>query len=102
MAYRVVLVTAPAVEAEALARGLVEARLAACVNVLPGVVSHYRWKGKLHRDREVLLIAKTRQAKLAAFSRWIKEHHSYDVAEVLALPVAGGSKPYLKFLDDGT
>lgn len=101
MAYRLVLVTSPAVEAEALARGLVEHRLAACVNVLPGVVSHYRWKGKLQRDREVLLIAKTKTSKLPALESWVRAHHPYDVPEVLALPVAGGSKKYLAFLKDG-
>lgn len=98
MAYRVVLVTAPALEAEALARGLVEAKLAACVNVVPGVVSHYRWKGKLHRDREVLLIAKTSASKLKALTKWVKAHHPYELPEVLALPVAGGSAAYLKWL----
>lgn len=101
MPYRVVLVTAPAVEAEALARGLVEARLAACVNVVPGVVSHYRWKGKLHRDREVLLVAKTRRSKLQALTKWVASHHPYDVPEVLALRAAGGSRRYLRFIDDG-
>ena len=98
-AFRVVLMTAPkGRRAEALARDLVTRRLAACVNVVPGVTSHYRWQGRLCRDAEVLLIAKTSAAKLAALERWVSANHPYTVPEVLALPVAGGSKPYLRWL----
>ena len=96
---RVVLITAPRGKAaEALAKGLVSARLAACVNVLPGAVSHYRWQGKLQRDAEALLIAKTSASKLPAFKRWIADNHPYEVPEVLALRVVDGSKLYLKWL----
>lgn len=98
MSFRVVLVTAPPRKAQALAKGLVAARLAACVNVLPGLVSHYRWEGKARRDRESLLVIKTRAPKMRALERWVKAHHPYAVPEVLALPVAGGSKGYLSWL----
>lgn len=98
MSARVVLVTAPRGKAGSLAKGLVAARLAACVNVVPGVVSHYRWEGKLHKDKEALLIVKTRASKLKAVVRWVRAHHPYTVPEVLALPTAGGSKPYLAWL----
>jgi periplasmic divalent cation tolerance protein len=97
--FRVVLITAPrGGKAEALAKGLVAARLAACVNVVPGVVSHYRWKGKTQRGAESLLVAKTSAAKLPALKRWIAARHPYEVPEVLALDVEDGSTPYLKWL----
>lgn len=97
--FHVVLMTAPrGKRAEALARGLVTERLAACVNVVPGVVSHYRWRGKLCRDAECLLVAKTSAAKLPALKRWVASHHPYTVPEVLALKVADGAKTYLQWL----
>lgn len=93
------LITAPrGPKAEALAKGLVAARLAACVNVVPGIVSHYAWKGKQHRDAESLLIAKTSTAKLRALTAWVEKNHPYDVPEVLALKVDAGSGDYLKWL----
>lgn len=99
--YRVVLVTVPqGGKAESLAEGAVEARLAACVNVVSGVVSHYRWKGRLHRDAESLLVIKTTAAKLGALERWVKSHHPYEVPEFIALPVAAGSKEYLRWLSE--
>ena len=81
-----------------MARGLVTERLAACVNVVPGVVSHYRWQGRMQRDRECLLVAKTSAAKLPALKRWIASHHPYTIPEVLALKVEDGSKAYLGWL----
>jgi periplasmic divalent cation tolerance protein len=96
-----VLITAPrGKRAEILAKGLVEARLAACVNVVPGLISHYRWQGRLCRDNECLLIAKTSAAKLSAMKRWIATHHPYSVPELIALPVVGGSKTYLAWLGE--
>ncbi len=97
--YRVVLMTAPrGRKAELLAKGLVTERLAACVNVVPGVVSHYRWKGRLCRDAECLLVAKTSAAKLPALERWVEANHPYAVPEVLALTVDRGAKAYLRWL----
>jgi periplasmic divalent cation tolerance protein len=91
--------TAPAgKKADAFAQGLVSARLAACVNVIPGVVSHYRWKGRMTRGAECLLVAKTSAAKLPKLLAHVSTHHPYSVPEVLALNVAAGSKPYLKWL----
>jgi periplasmic divalent cation tolerance protein len=100
--YSVVLVTAPPRKADSLAKGLVSARLAACVNVVPGLVSHYRWEGKARRDRESLLVIKTRSSLLKEVESWVKKHHPYTVPEVLALPVAGGSKTYLSWLLQST
>lgn len=92
---RVVLITAPdADEAGRLARLLVGERLAACVNLVPGVRSVYRWEGEVQEDAEVLLIAKTHASRLDALVARIEGAHSYDVPEVLALPVVGGSGAY--------
>lgn len=98
---RIALVTAPrGRRAEALAKGLVEARLAACVNIAPGVVSHYRWQGRLCRDAEVLLVIKTTKSRLKAAERWIRARHPYTVPEFLVLSVEGGSALYLNWLKE--
>ena len=97
--FRIVLMTAPrGKKAELLARDLVSVRLAACVNVVSGVVSHYRWKGRLSRDAECLLVAKTSAKKLPALKRWIAANHPYEVPEVLSLKVDAGAKSYLNWL----
>jgi periplasmic divalent cation tolerance protein len=95
----VVLCTFPDVEkARAIAAELVERRLAACVNLLPGVESIYRWEGKVERADEVLAVIKTtRYPELAAA---LKELHPYEVPEILALPVAAGLAGYLKWLGE--
>ncbi|MEM9731590.1 MAG: divalent-cation tolerance protein CutA [Myxococcota bacterium] len=91
----VVLCTAPdEVAAERLAAGLVEARLAACVNVVPGLRSFYRWEGKLEHDDELQLIIKTRSARFDEVAAWLAEHHPYDVPEVVALSVMQASQAY--------
>jgi len=96
---RVVLATAPdARVAERLGRTLVQERLAACVNLLPGVRSIYRWKGELQEDSEVLLLVKTRKELLQALVHRLGDLHPYELPEVLALPVTGGSEPYLRWL----
>lgn len=93
------LITAPRGRAaESLAKGLVAAKLAACVNIVPGIVSHYAWKGKKHRDAESLLVAKTSKAKLRALTAWVENNHPYETPEVLALTVDAGSGAYLKWL----
>ena len=78
-----------------------EERLAACVNLLPGVRSIYRWEGEVQDDGEVLLIVKTREDALPALTARVVALHPYDVPEVIALPVAGGSDAYLAWLRDG-
>ena len=100
---RVVLTTAPDAETGALiARALVEERLAACVNVIPGVRSIYRWGGEIQDDPEVLLIVKTRAERCEALAARIQDLHPYDVAEVLVLPALGGSTPYLAWISAET
>jgi len=101
--FRVALVSAPPGKtAEALARGLVEKKLAACVNIVPGLVSHYRWEGKLCRDREVLLVIKTRAALWPKLKRFVKENHPARVPEIISLPITEGSRDYLAWLAQST
>ena len=96
----VVLVTcASLAEARRIAHRLVEARLAACVNIMGAPVhSVYRWKGKVESAREHLLVIKTLRRRLPALQRAVMRLHSYDVPEVIALPIAAGSRAYLNWL----
>src|SRR5512138_3591241 len=95
----VVLVTAPSPEKAAeLARAVVEERLAACGNVVPGLRSIYRWEGKVQEDEEALLVLKTTRARFDALRDRVHALHPYDVPEVLALPVEAGSAAYLAWL----
>jgi periplasmic divalent cation tolerance protein len=94
-----VLCTAPSEEVGAmLARGLVEAKLAACVNIVPGLRSIYEWKGAVSDEPEVQLLVKSRRERFAALEAWIAEHHPYEVPEILALPIEAGSSAYLGWL----
>ena len=96
----VVLMTAGSQEeAEEIANVLVKEMLAACVNVLPGVTSVYRWEGKVQHDQEWLLVAKTARQVLDALVRRVQALHSYDLPEVVALPVVGGNQAYLHWID---
>ena len=88
-------------EADRLARALVERRLAACVNVVPGVVSHYRWQGELQRDEERLLVIKTRAERIEALRDALRELHPYELPELVAFEITAGSEAYLKWIDDG-
>lgn len=96
---RTIFMTAPdSATAELLARALVEERLAACVNVVPGVVSLYRWEGELHRDAENLMIAKTTAERVERLRARVVELHPYDVPEVLVLTVDEGHPPYMDWV----
>jgi periplasmic divalent cation tolerance protein len=87
-------------DADSLATLLVDQRLAACVNAVAGVVSTYRWHDRVQRDQEVLLVIKTTETRLAAVEQLIRAQAKYDLPEVVALPVTGGSAPYLKWLQE--
>ena len=101
--FRVIFVTvSDAQSAAAIASGLVERRLAACVNIIPGVTSVYRWKGKLHKDPEVLLTIKTRAGVFNEVAQFIKEKHPAEVPEIISLPIAEGSPSYLEWLGANT
>ncbi len=96
----VCLVTAPPDRALAIAEALVERGLAACVNVAASVRSVYRWKGAVERDEESLLVVKTTRGALAALEAALAELHPYETFELVALVVAGGSRPYLDWIGD--
>ena len=99
----VVYVTAADAETAAeLARVLVEEHLAACGNVIGSIRSIYRWEGKLEDEAEALLVLKTRAELFEALKERVLQLHSYEVPEVIALPVVAGHKPYLDWIDENT
>ena len=87
-------------DAAAVARTLVEERLAACVNVLPVMTSTYRWKNRIEQDREQQLVIKTLASRLPALEARLRELHPYEMPEFLVVPVAAGSEAYLGWLDE--
>ena len=96
---RVALSTAPDAETAArIARTLVQERLAACVNLLPGVRSIYRWQGAIEDAAEVLLVMKTRAERVEALAERLRALHPYELPELVVLPVAGGSSGYLDWV----
>ncbi|KAI3685770.1 hypothetical protein L6452_35028 [Arctium lappa] len=99
----VVYVTVPNKDAgKKLAGSIVKEKLAACVNRVPGIESVYLWQGEIQTDSEELLIIKTRESLLDALTEHVKANHEYEVAEVIALPITGGSLPYLEWLKNST
>src|SRR6266550_5517208 len=86
-------------EASRLADMLVGRKLAACVQILPVMESVYRWQGKVERQDEVLLIAKTVNSKLAELEREVRALHSYETPEIVAVPLTALSEPYLRWLN---
>lgn len=87
-------------EGERIARALVQERLAACVNIVPAITSIYRWQGEVHTDSEVLLIAKSRAELFESLAACVRELHSYQVPEIIALPIVAGSPAYLSWIDE--
>jgi periplasmic divalent cation tolerance protein len=86
-------------EANRIATELVEKKLAACVNLVSGVRSVYRWKNKIEKSQEVLLVIKTSRALFENVRSAIEKVHSYELPEVIALPVVDGAEPYLEWMD---
>ncbi len=98
--YEIVLVTASSrQEADAIAESLIQAKLAACVNLLP-VFSIYTWQGTIHRDEEWQLLIKSERSRFAQLEAKIREIHSYEVPEVIALSIVAGSQPYLEWISN--
>ena len=91
---------ANASDAERISRALVEQGLAACVNVVPGVVSIYRWQGEVQKEQEFLLVIKTRSEVLERLRAALVALHPYEVPELVAWPIAAGHEPYLLWIDD--
>ena len=79
---------------------MVEQKLAACVNIIPGLTSVYEWEGKIEKDKELLLMIKTRTSKVDDLSKFVRENHPYDVAEVISLPIQNGNLPYLQWMQN--
>lgn len=93
---------ADAASARALARALVERRLAACVNLLPGVLSVYRWQGAVEEAEEVTLLIKTSVDRYDELEQAIRQLHPYTLPEVIAVPVQAGLQPYLNWITQET
>jgi periplasmic divalent cation tolerance protein len=94
----VLMTAADEPEAGRIAEMLVARRLAACVQILPGMLSIYVWQGEVQREREVLLLAKTTRANFDELEREVRAIHSYETPEIIALPITAASQPYLKWL----
>jgi periplasmic divalent cation tolerance protein len=103
-AYLVILITAPNQEvSENIAHSLVEGQFAACVNILPGMTSIYRWKGAVEREQEYLLVCKTRRERFDdRFIAAVHAIHPYEVPEIIALPIEAGAHNYLDWIASET
>lgn len=100
MGYRLVITNCPSMgEAEALAQKLLAAQLAACVNIVPGVLSLYEWQGALQREQEFLLLIKSRSERFAEIEQLVRANHSYELPELIAVPIEQGLAPYLEWID---
>lgn len=88
--------------AERLAKGLVEKRLAACVKVIPGVRSFYRWEGKIEVGSEVQMLVKTQRSQFEAIDEWLQEQHPYEVPELVAVSASDVAEPYAKWAVEQT
>ena len=103
ISYVVILVTVSgSEEGLAIARALVQEGMAACVNVVDKVRSIFKWKGKVEEEAESLLVIKTRVDRLFELTQRVKELHSYDVPEIIALPIISGNPAYLQWIDEVT
>lgn len=97
-----VLVTCPAEASEKVARAALDARTAACANILPNVKSLYWWEGRVEEAAECLLLFKARTSQLGELERAVRGAHPYDVPEMIALPVTRGFSPYLEWIESVT
>lgn len=99
--FYIAFVTAPDLKtARKLAIAALEARAAACANLVPGLESHYWWRGKLESSEEILIVFKTARSRLGALEKIVLENHPYDTPEFIALPLSGGNARYLQWLAD--
>ncbi|HDP80332.1 MAG TPA: divalent-cation tolerance protein CutA [Spirochaetes bacterium] len=101
--YCVIYCTSPTKEtALTLSDRLVSLKLAACVNIIDTISSIYRWKGEICRETEFLMVIKSRKSLIEHIEREIREHHPYEVPEIIALSLAWGHDPYLRWIDENT
>jgi len=99
---RVVFVSIPRDEANKLAKGLVENRLAACINIVPKIESYFWWDNKVEHDEEALLIIKTTQQRFDELRAWVVANHPYDLPEVISLPLSDGLSDYIAWVKKET
>lgn len=88
------------IEAGKIGEELITRKLAACVNVIPGVTSYYRWSGEAQIGRELVVLVKTHKENYEKVQEVIKEHHSYELPEIIALPIVAGDDGYLNWMDE--
>ena len=101
--YVIVLTTLPAdADATAFGRALVEARLAACVNLLPAMESIYRWEGEVQQDTERQIVIKTSRERVITLWEKLRELHAYDVPEFIVIPIIDGNDAYLRWIGEST
>lgn len=98
----VLITTHDLTEAQRIAGLLLSERVAACVNIVPAVQSSFWWQGKIDSADESLLVVKTREKLLDELTEIVKKNHSYDVPEIIALPIIGGNEDYLNWIDEET
>ena len=99
--YRLILVTAKDIkEARKIAKALVSNKLAACVSIVGKIESIFWWKGKIDSSSETLLIIKSKEIKLPKIIKLVKSLHSYDLPEIITLPISSGLKPYLNWINE--
>ncbi len=89
-------------EAQRIAQGLIKDKLVACVNIIKGVKAYFWWQGKIDASKEVLLIIKSRKKLIPKVIKKVKSLHSYEVPEIIALPIISGYKKYLDWIDEST
>jgi len=89
-------------DAERIANTLVEEKLVACVNIIPNIHSIYRWKGKIESDKECVIIAKTNEGNIKKVIQRIKSLHTYELPDIIVLPIIGGLKEYLDYIANET
>jgi periplasmic divalent cation tolerance protein len=101
--YRLILNTCPDSDtAERLALLMVENKLAACVNIVSGITSIYRWQADIQKDQEFLLLIKTKERYYSALETLIREHHPYELPEIISVPIEKGLAEYLAWIDQNT
>jgi len=99
--FLIVMITVPSRKvARSLTQAVLQSRLVACANILPGIESHYWWQGQLASGKELLLLLKTRHGQLKQLESLVRDLHPYDTPEFIALPILNGSRAYLKWLGE--
>ncbi len=99
---RVVFVSMPRDEAREMSKGIVENRLAACVNIVPKIESYFRWEDKVEFDEEALLVIKTTEKKFPALMAYVKEQHPYELPEIIAVPLVDALPEYVTYVKTET